>query len=172
MLRCDNCNDVILEPSEEELKAQLEEEPVEDSVDDPEAASGKQRRRRKKAAPPPAPTKRSSLLPLPYRRNVNGYDVKDFDLCPSCRAKLDKLLDDVRFDFVQKFTERLYFIVPEDKWEEGTVYSAPDVESAVRRYNEDACVNVEIDVYLCVCGAYQYEGRYILHEGGCTDAVT
>ena len=170
MLRCDYCNEIIVELSEEELKAQLDD--VDELEDQPDGADGEggRRRRKKKKPAPLAPTKRASLVTLPYRRSVNGYDVKDFDLCPTCRTKLDKLLDDLRFDFVQKFTERLYFIVPEDKWEEGTVYSALDVESAVRRYNEDACVNVEIDVYLCVCGAYQYEGRYILHEGGCLNA--
>ena len=161
MLKCDCCQTVIPEPSEEELRAQLEDEPEEDPSS---------RSRKKKASPPPMPTKRASLVSLPYRRTVNGYDCREYDLCPSCRAKLDKMLDDVRFNFSRAFEEKLYFIVPEGKWEEGTLFHASDVEAAVQMYNEEACVNVTVDVYLCVYGAYQYEGRYILHEGGYTDA--
>ena len=162
MLKCDCCQTVIPEPSEEELKAQLEDEPDEDPSSRP---------RKKKAAPPPMPTKRASLVSLPYRRNTNGYDFREYDLCPSCRAKLDKMLDDVRFNFSLAFEEKLYFIVPEGKWEEGTLFQASDVELALQKYNEEACVNVTVDVYLCVYGAYQYEGTYILHEGGFEDAT-
>lgn len=162
MLKCDCCQTVITEPSEEELKAQLEDEPDEDPSSRP---------RKKKAAPPPMPTKRASLVSLPYRRNTNGYDFREYDLCPSCRAKLDKMLDDVRFNFSRSFEDKLYFIVPEGKWEEGTLFQASDVELALQKYNEEACVNVTVDIYLCVYGAYQYVGTYILHEGGFEDAT-
>lgn len=171
MLRCDYCNEIIVEPSEEELKAQLDD--VDELEDQPDGADGEggRRRRKKKKPAPLAPIKRASLVTLPYRRNTNGYDFREYDLCPSCRAKLDKMLDDVRFNFSRAFEEKLYFIVPEGKWEEGTLFQASDVELALQKYNEEACVNVTVDVYLCVYGAYQYEGTYILHEGGYADAT-
>ena len=162
MLKCDCCQTIIPEPSEEELKAQLEDEPEEDPSSRP---------RKKKAAPPPMPSKRSSLVSLPYRRNTNGYDFREYDLCPSCRTKLDKMLDDVRFNFSRAFDDKLYFIVPEGKWEEGAFFHASDVENAIHKYDEEACVNVTVDVYLSVYGAYHYEGTYILHEGGYADAT-
>ena len=170
MLRCDNCNDIIIEPSEEEFRAQLDDvDELEDQPDGAEGESGRRRRKKKKPAPP-APAKRSSLVTLPFRRAVNGYDVKDFDLCPSCRAKLDKLLDDLRFNFAQFMGMRTYWIVIDDHWTEGVAIEAPDVEQAVRQYNEEACVNATIDVYRILYGTYQYEGRFILREGGYLNA--
>lgn len=169
MLRCDYCNSTILEPSEDELKQLEDVGELEDQSDSAETDSARRRRKSKKAAPP-APTKRPSLVSLPIRRTVNGYDVKEFDLCPTCRASLDKLLDDMRFQFAQRIYDRCYWIVIDDQWEQGVVIYAPDVEHAVRQYNDEACVNATIDVYLMQYGAYQYEGRFILHEGGYTDA--
>ena len=164
MLKCDCCETIIEELTEDELTAQNGDTDT-DELSDAEAEGARRRRSRKKKESP-ALTKRPSLVTLPFRRTVNGYDYKDFDLCPACREKLDKKVADVAFAFTEEFQLRRYFIVPEDKWEEGVGYIAKDVDSAVRAYNSDACVNVDIDVYRSFNGGLEYCGRFSLREDG------
>ena len=170
MLRCDYCNEIIVEPSDEELKAQLDDaDELEDQSDGTEG-DGSRRRRKKKKPATSAPTKRPSLITLPYQRSVNGYDDKAFDLCPECLDKLNKLVDHVRFKFASKMHCKSFFIVPECKWEEGVVIDAADEKLAIRQYKDEACVNVDVDVYRVLDGCYQFLGHYVLE--GEADANT
>ena len=164
MLKCDCCETIIEELTEDELTAQNGDTDT-DELPDAEA-EGTRRRRSRKKKESPVPTKRPSLVTLPFRRTVNGYDYKDFDLCPACREKLDKKAADVAFAFTEEFQLRRYFIVPEDKWEEGVEYIANDADSAVRAYNAESCVNVDVDVFRAFSGGFEYCGSYALREDG------
>ncbi len=90
MIVCNKCGNVIPEP-EEEVNEEAKEETSE-------------RKSRYKKEPPKEeiPTRRASLIKLPYKYGVNCYERKDFDLCEVCRAFLDKELDKVRFSFIQE----------------------------------------------------------------------
>ena len=93
MIRCDKCNSLIIEklPDEqnEDQKKNVEDE-----------APGKKRYAKSSALKEETPARRSSLVNLPYKYAVNGYDRKDFDLCEDCKRFLDKALDKIRFEFI------------------------------------------------------------------------
>ena len=160
MLRCDCCSLVILEQSEDELLGPDNE--VDEQSDSESDAARRRRVKKKKEAS--QPTKRASLVSLPYKRAVNGYEYKDFDLCPDCRAALERVVADVSFGFCEGFFRRRYFIVPEYKWDEGVYIEAADAKEAAQIYNAEACVNVEIDVYASRSGVFEYIGHFILRE--------
>ena len=49
----------------------------------------------------PAPVRRETLVVMPYERVPNGFKVKEIDLCGTCRAKLERELNRVKFEFLQ-----------------------------------------------------------------------
>ena len=48
----------------------------------------------------PVPVRRESLIIMPYVRVPNGFKVKEIDLCGTCRAKLERELNRVKFEFI------------------------------------------------------------------------
>ncbi|MBQ8583283.1 MAG: hypothetical protein IJ488_01560 [Clostridia bacterium] len=93
MIVCDKCASVIEEKLPEEPKPEAK---------DIESEDGSPKRSRYKKEPPKeeAPTKRASLVNLPYKRGVNCFERRDFDLCEQCKAFLNKALDKVAFEFI------------------------------------------------------------------------
>ena len=52
------------------------------------------------AAKEPVPVRRETLVLMPYERVPNGFRVKEIDLCGTCRAKLERELNRVKFEFI------------------------------------------------------------------------
>ncbi len=92
MIVCNICGSVIPEiiPSEEEELSE-EEQPKKKSYK--KKAEDKQNK-------PPEP-RRPSLVVLPYKYALNGYETKEFDLCDVCKAELYNRVNKVKFEFVQ-----------------------------------------------------------------------
>ena len=93
MIVCNICGSEIPEiiPSEEEEITE-EEQPKKKSYK--KKAEDKQNK-------PPEP-RRASLVVLPYKYALNGYDTKEFDLCDDCKAKLYSRIEKVKFNFVKE----------------------------------------------------------------------
>ena len=93
MIRCDKCNTLIIEKTLEELEDEQKKK-------DESEASSKKRTYKSPAPKDEAPHRRESLVHLPYKYAVNGYERKDFDLCDDCKRFLDKALDKIKFEFI------------------------------------------------------------------------
>jgi hypothetical protein len=87
MICCDKCGSVIDEPKEEPEKEK-------------EESAGK--RYKKEAAPVELQPRRPSLVNLPYTYGATSSEFifKEFDLCPTCRAKLTKQVNTVKLKFL------------------------------------------------------------------------
>lgn len=87
MICCDKCGSVIDEPKPEPEKEK-------------EETAGK--RYKKEAAPVELQPRRPSLVNLPYTYGATSSEFifKEFDLCPTCRAKLTKQVNTVKLNFL------------------------------------------------------------------------
>ena len=67
----------------------------------PEEEDAAAKRSGKSNAPKePAPVRRETIISMPYVRMPNGFKFKDVDLCATCRAKLERELNQVKFAFL------------------------------------------------------------------------
>ena len=67
----------------------------------PEEDDAAAKRPGKASAPKePVPVRRETLILMPYVRVPNGYKVKEVDLCTTCRGKLERELNRVKFEFL------------------------------------------------------------------------
>lgn len=67
----------------------------------PEEDDAAAKRPGKTSAPKePVPVRRETLVVMPYERVPNGFRVKEIDLCGTCRAKLERELNRVKFEFL------------------------------------------------------------------------
>lgn len=96
MIVCDKCASLIEEKLPEEPKPEAKDSDAEDE------APKKKRYYKNQAPKEEAPTRRTSLVSLPYKYGLNGYERKDFDLCDTCKKLLHKALDKVSFDFIKE----------------------------------------------------------------------
>ena len=93
MIVCDKCASVIEEKLPEEPKPEAKDVESEDG--------SPKRQRYKKDAPKDEPqTKRASIVLLPYKRGINGYERREFDLCETCKRLLCSELDKISFEFI------------------------------------------------------------------------
>ena len=94
MIVCDKCASVIEEKLPEEPKTEAKDSDAEDE------APKKKKNYKNQVPKEEAPTKRASLVNLPYKRGVNCFERRDFDLCEQCKAFLNNALDKVAFEFI------------------------------------------------------------------------
>ena len=92
MIVCDKCGAHI----EESISAPGEDA---DTGDKPEGGNKKRFYKKEQQKEEP-PTKRPSLVKMPYGRGVNGFTWQEIDLCDVCRALLEKQIEKVKFDFL------------------------------------------------------------------------
>jgi hypothetical protein len=67
----------------------------------PEEDDGAAKRPGKTSAPKePVPVRRESLISMPFERAAGGFRCKEIDLCTTCRGKLERELNRVKFEFI------------------------------------------------------------------------
>ena len=88
MIVCNKCGDVIREVVEEKDNA-------------PEESVKNKYKKEKEEAP----VRRASLLTLPCKRKVNGFEFEDVDLCDVCKAFLNKHVNELKFRFINGLGE-------------------------------------------------------------------
>ena len=76
MIVCNKCASVIPEPPEEEPKEKDKKDKLQ------------------------VPSRRPSLVLIPYKRSPNGFQVQWIDMCDACRADLTKRINKLKFEFM------------------------------------------------------------------------
>lgn len=107
MIVCNKCGGVIPEAAEE----------PKDAAKEPSGKYGNKKYQEE------APARRASLITLPCKRIVNGFDMNDVDLCDVCKAFLFKHINELQFRFINGLGE---FEAPEMP---GENHEGEDVEN-------------------------------------------